>query len=517
MLAIGAGGLDVAVAMGGGLFHLKVPTIMGIKLIGALPNFVSAKDIILEILRRIDVKGGVGKILEYFGPGVKTLLVPERATIANMGAETGATTSIFPSDELTKEFLKLQGREDQWIAISEGDDGDYDEIIEINLSDLVPLVAQPHSPGNITNISEIEGLEVDQIAIGSCTNSSLKDMMTVAALLNGKKIHDNVTLGISPGSRQVLDELARNGDLRRMISAGARILEAACGPCIGMGFAPRTDAICVRTFNRNFYGRSGTKTAQVYLTSPETAVATALYGKLTDPRKLGKYPIIHLPEKIHIDDSMILEPANDPSKIEIIRGPNINPLPDFLPLNDDLSLKIILKVQDNITTDHIMPAGAKILPFRSNLSEISKFVFEQVDPTFPTRSLEARNIGGGIIIGGENYGQGSSREHAALAPRFLGIKAIISKSLARIHRDNLINFGIIPFVFTNINDYGMLEDGDILEFKDIRKALSDESDPINVINISKGFTFNVSCDLSKRERAIILTGGKLNYTKELNK
>jgi len=515
MIAIGAGGLDVAVAMGGGLFYLKAPKIIGIKLTGNLPEFVSAKDVILEILRRIDVKGGVGNILEYFGPGVQTLIVPERATITNMGAETGATTSIFPSDEVTREFLRLQGREDQWIAIPEGTEGDYDEIIEINLSELVPLVAKPHSPGKVVPISEIEGMKVDQVAIGSCTNSSLKDMMTVAALLKDKKIDKNIVLGISPGSRQVLDELSKTGRLSDLISAGARILETACGPCIGMGFAPKNDAICVRTFNRNFYGRSGTKTAEIYLTSPETAAATALHGKLTDPRKLGESPKIELREKINIDDSMIIEPSEDPSTVEIIRGPNIAPLPDFQPLSDDLTVKILLKVEDNITTDHIMPAGAKILPLRSNLPKISEYVFEQVDPTFSARSIEAKGDGGGTIIGGENYGQGSSREHAALAPMYLGIKTVITKSFARIHRDNLINFGIIPFTFIDGDDYDKLKQNDLLEIKGLIKLISDNHKPIKIQNVTQGYTFDITYDLSERERNILIAGGKLNYTKNL--
>ena len=516
MIAIGAGGLDVAIAMGGGLFYLKTPKIIGIKLTGELPDFVSAKDIILEVLRKIGVKGGVGKILEYFGPGLKTLSVPERSTITNMGAETGATTSIFPSDEITKEFLKLQGREEQWIEIPEGSDKDYDEVIEINLSELVPLVSKPHSPGKVVPISEIEGLNVDQVAIGSCTNSSLKDMLTVAALLKDKKIHKNIVLGISPGSRQVFNELAKNDGLADIISAGARILETACGPCIGMGFAPKTDAICVRTFNRNFFGRSGTKSAEVYLVSPETAVATAILGKLTDPRKLKDYPKIKLPSKLEIDDSMILEPASYPNSVDIIRGPNIAPLPEFEPLPENISIKVLIKVEDNITTDHIMPAGAKILPFRSNLPKISEFVFEQIDSTFSNRALEAKKSGGGTIIAGENYGQGSSREHAALAPMFLGIETVITKSFARIHRDNLINFGIIPFTFVNEDDYNRLKTNDTLEIRGVSEALKNNINPIEVKNTTQDFEFDVSYDLSEREREIILAGGKLNYTKNLS-
>ncbi|MHA1758472.1 MAG: aconitate hydratase [Promethearchaeota archaeon] len=514
MIAIGAGGLDVAVAMGGGPFYLKTPEIVGIELKGQLNEFVSAKDVILEILRRIDVKGGVGKILEYFGPGIKTLSVPERATITNMGAETGATTSIFPSDEITKKFLKLQGREEHWIEIPEASRDDFSTIIEIDLSEIEPLAAEPHSPGNVVPIKEIEGIKVDQVAIGSCTNSSLKDMLTVAALLKGKKIHKDVVLGISPGSRQVLIELAKDGALADIIAAGARILESACGPCIGMGFAPKTNGISIRTFNRNFYGRSGTKSAKVYLVSPETAVATAIFGKITDPRKLGAYPKINLPDRIELDDSMIIEPAKNPEEIEIIRGPNISPLPEFLPMPEDLHIKILIKVEDNITTDHIMPAGAKILPYRSNLPKISEFVFEQIDPSFSRRALENKSKGGGLIIGGENYGQGSSREHAALAPHYLGIKIVLAKSFARIHRDNLINFGILPLKFKNKNDYNRLKENDEIEVKDIRELLKSNEKVFKIRNLTQKYDFEVEHDLSIREKEIILAGGKLNYTRE---
>ncbi|TFG24626.1 MAG: aconitate hydratase [Promethearchaeota archaeon] len=513
MIAIGAGGLDVAVAMGGGLFYLKTPKIIGIKLTGSLPQFVSAKDVILEILRRIDVKGGVGKILEYFGPGVKTLSVPERATITNMGAETGATTSIFPSDERTKEFLHLQNRENEFIEIPEGTEKDYDEIIEIDLKDLVPLMAKPHSPGNIVPISDLEGIKVDQVVIGSCTNSSLKDMLTVAALLKDKKIYRDVNLGISPGSKQVLFHLAKISGLSDIISAGARILESACGPCIGMGFAPNSDAVSIRTFNRNFYGRSGTESAQIYLCSPESAVATALYGKITDPRKIGAYPEIEIPVALEIDDSMIIDPAKDPKTVDIIRGPNIIPLPEIKPLSENITVRVLIKVKDDITTDHILPAGAKILPFRSNLPKISEFVFKQVDPTFSERALQTKEEGGGVIIGGENYGQGSSREHAALAPMYLGVKFVIAKSLARIHRDNLINFGIIPFTFKTNKDYNTLKKNDILELSDIRKKIEENLKIIPITNISQKYTIEVQHDLSDREREIILAGGKLNYTR----
>lgn len=515
MLAIGSGGLDAAVVMGGGLFYLKAPNIVGIKLSGALPDFVSAKDVILEVLRRINVKGGVDCILEYFGPGVRTLSVPERATITNMGAETGATTSIFPSDDRTKEFLQLQLREEQWIEISEGDDSDFFKVIEVNLSELVPLVAKPHSPGNVVPVSEIEGIKVDQVAIGSCTNSSLKDMLTISSLLKDQKIHKDTVLGISPGSRQVLIEMSKNGTLANILSSGARLLETACGPCLGIGFAPKSNAVSVRTYNRNFYGRSGTESAKIYLTSPETAVASAIFGKITDPRKLGKFPDIRLPTSIDIDDSMIIEPPTNSDNVEIIRGPNIAPLPDFNPLPDDLlNIKVLIKVGDNITTDDIIPAGAKILPFRSNLPRISEFVFKQVDPAFAARALKSKESGGGIIIGGENYGQGSSREHAALAPMYLGINVVVSKSFARIHRDNLINVGILPLVFTEWSAYDKIEMNDILEIKNLRNALLGAKKTISINNNTQKLEFTVEHDLSEREREIILAGGKLNYTKK---
>lgn len=515
MIAIGAGGLDVAVAMGGGPFYLKTPKILGIKLIGSLPEFVSAKDVILEVLRRIDVKGGVGKILEYFGPGVKTLSVPERATITNMGAETGATTSIFPSDENTKEFLKMERRDDKWVGIPAGSQEDFDEIIEIDLSQLEPLIATPHSPGNIKTVSELEGMKVDQVAIGSCTNSSLKDMLIVAELLKGKHIHEDTVLGISPGSRQVLLELAKEGKLANMIGAGARILESACGPCIGMGFAPKTDAVSLRTFNRNFFGRSGTKTADLYLVSPETAVAAALNGKITDPRKLGEYPKFNLPLKLEIDDSMILEPSKSPEQVEIIRGPNVAPLPELKPLPDDLKdIKVLIKLADNITTDHIMPAGAKILPFRSNLPKISEFVFGQIDESFSKRALEQKEKGGAAIVAGENYGQGSSREHAALAPMYLGIKVVLTRSFARIHHDNLVNFGILPLIFIDSDSLQKIEDGDLIDINNIRQILESGNNIFKIYNKTKDIFLEAKANLSDREKRIILAGGKLNYTKE---
>ena len=516
MLAIGSGGLDTAVAMGGGLFYLKTPNIIVIKFIGALPDFVSAKDVILEILRRMGVKGALDCILEYFGPGVNTLSVPERATITNMGAETGATTSIFPSDNRTKEFLKLECREDHWIEILEGKESDFSKVIEINLSELVPLVAKPHSPGNVVPVSEVEGIKVDQVAIGSCTNSSLKDMLTVGALLKDQKIHKDTVLGISPGSRQVLIELSKNGTLTNILSSGARLLETACGPCLGIGFAPKTNAVSVRTYNRNFFGRSGTASAKIYLTSPETAVASAIFGEITDPRKLGKYPVIKLPNSLEIDDSMVIDPSIDSENIEIIRGPNIAPLPEFNPLPEALlNTKVLIKVGDNITTDDIMPAGAKVLPFRSNLPRISDFVFKPVDPTFAARALENKKSGGGIIIGGDNYGQGSSREHAALAPMYLGIKAIISKSFARIHRDNLINCGILPLMFADKRNFDKIKLNDILDLKNVRDSLNKAEKILTIKNLTQELEFNVENDLSDREREIILAGGKLNYTQQL--
>ncbi len=511
-IAIGVGGLDVAVAMGGGLFYLKTPTIVGIKLTGQLTDYVTAKDVILELLRRVNVKGGRGKILEYFGPGVKTLSVPERATITNMGAETGATTSIFPSDEITKSFLKLEKREDQWVEIPEGTEGDYDEIIEIDLSTVEPLVAKPHSPGNVVPISELYGMKVDQVAIGSCTNSSLKDLETVGALLKGRKIAPHTVLAIAPGSRQVLEQIANDGALGHIVSAGARILESACGPCIGMGFAPKTDATVVRTFNRNFYGRTGNKSANAYLVSPEVAVAAAVYGEITDPKKLGPYPAFTFPEEIHIDDSMILEPPADGKDVEIIRGPNIAPLHPFEPLPEDFNnIEVVIKVEDDITTDHIMPAGAKILPLRSNLPEISKYVFEQVDPEFYNRALAAKEQGGGAIIAGDNYGQGSSREHAALAPMYLGVKFKITKSFARIHRDNLINSGIVPLTFVNPADYDAIAQGDKLSIKGLASALKAGTTPIIVRNDTQNKDIQVTYDMSERDRQIVIAGGKLNY------
>ncbi len=506
-LAIGAGGLDVAIAMGGGIFYLDTPKVVGVRLTGRLRAWVSAKDIILEMLRRFDVKGGVGKVYEYFGDGVKTLSVPERATITNMGAELGATTSIFPSDDVTKDYLKMQEREKDWVEMHHDSDSDFSEIIELDLAKIEPLVAKPHSPGNVASLKELEGMKVDQVIVGSCTNSSFRDLMVVATILKGKKINPNVSFCVLPGSRQVYSMIARNGALADLISAGARILESACGPCIGMGQAPRSGGVTVRTFNRNFEGRCGTKDAKAYLCSPEVAVAAALYGQFTNPEKLGGYPIIPH-DKPMIDDSMIVKPPKDGSKIEIIRGPNIKPLPQMKPLDDEIRKEVLIKVQDNVTTDHIMPAGAQILPLRSNIPAISEFVFSQIDPSFPKRAKEK---GGGFIIGGENYGQGSSREHAAIAPLYLGVKAVIVKSWARIHKGNLVNFGIVPLTFEDPKDYDRIAQGDMLEIKDLRDAI--KKGIITIRDSTKGFDFNAKVDVSGRAMDVLLDGGEINHVK----
>lgn len=505
--AMGAGGLDVAAAMAGSTFRIKFPKVVGIKLEGSLNNWVSAKDIILEVLRRIDVKGGVGKVLEYMGSGVKTLSVPDRATITNMGTETGCTTSIFPSDEITKAFLIAQGREDQWVEIIPDENAQYDEIIEINLNELEPMIALPHSPGNVKKVREVQGIKVDQVAIGSCTNSSLRDLKVVANTLKGKTISDNLHVTISPGSRQVVEHLVDSGEMKYLVQSGARILENSCGPCIGMGSAPCSSGVSVRTFNRNFPGRSGTKDADVYLASPEVAAACALTGVITDPRDLGEYPAIHMPEKFFVNDNMTLPPlcAEEAKKVEISRGPNIKPLPGFESLPDVLEGSALLKVEDNITTDHIMPAGAKILPLRSNIPEISKHVFEAVDESFPDRAIKS---GGGFIIGGDNYGQGSSREHAALAPKYLGIKAVIVKSFARIHLANLVNFGIVPLTFTNPADYDRIELGD-----NIKIIIGDLRSEIKLLNTTKGFEIELSHTLSNLDSEILKVGGKLPWIK----
>lgn len=507
--AIGAGGLDVAVAMAGMPYRIKYPTITGIKLTGKLPDWVSAKDVILEVLRRIDVKGGVGKVLEYFGPGVKTLSVPERATITNMGTETGATTSVFPSDEVTRSFMEAQARGDQWVPLEADADAGYDEIIEIDLSEVEPLVAIPHSPGNVKPVREIAGMEVQQVAIGSCTNSSLRDLKKVANILKGHTIADNLHLTINPGSRQVVEHLIESGEMRYLVAAGARILENACGPCIGMGAAPSSQGISIRTFNRNFEGRSGTKDAEIFLVSPEVAAATAINGVLTDPRDLGDCPQIEMPRRFIINDNMFLPPLQSEQQsanlVEIMRGPNIKPLPDFPPLPDTLKGEVLIKVGDNITTDHIMPAGAKILPLRSNIPEISKYVFEAVDPSFPHRALDK---GGGFIIGGENYGQGSSREHAALAPKYLGVKAVIVKSFARIHLANLINFGIVPLTFKDPADYDSIDLADKLEV-----IIGELRDDVELRNLTKDTEIELTHSLSQLDAEILKTGGKLSWVK----
>lgn len=509
MIAIGSGGLDVAVAMAGGPFYLTMPRIVLVRLTGRLNPWVSAKDVILELLRRLSVKGGVGKIIEYGGEGVKGLSVPERATITNMGAELGATTSVFPSDELTLDFLRAQGRDDVWTDIQADPDAEYDDIIEIDLSTLEPMVAQPHQPDRVVKVKDIEGLRVDQVLVGSCTNSSYRDLMTLAAILRGKTVHPNVSAGVSPGSRQVLEMIARNGALADLIRSGVRILEATCGACIGMGQAPPSGGVSVRTFNRNFEGRSGTPNAQIYLASPEVAGAAMLTGCLTDPRTLGDPVTIEMPERYIIDDGMIIPPSDRPEDVEIIRGPNIKTLPLRNPLPGSITGRVLLKVSDNITTDHIMPAGAKILPLRSNIPAIAEHVFEGVDPEFAAR---AKQQGGGFIIGGENYGQGSSREHAALAPMYLGVKGVIAKSFARIHRANLVNFGIVPLTFVDAADYDGVEQGDELAIADISKTLGER--PILMVeNLSKGSWFEVRHDLSPRQIEIILAGGMLNYMK----
>lgn len=509
-LAMGAGGLDVAVAMGGEAFHLAMPRVHGVRLTGALSPWVSAKDVILEMLRRFTVKGGVGKVIEYFGEGVATLSVPERATITNMGAELGATTSIFQSDERTREYLVRQGREEVWRELSGDDDAEYDFLEEIDLSSLEPMVARPHSPDNVCPVSEVAGTKVHQVIVGSCTNSSYRDLNVVASILKGRKVHPSVSFVVTPGSRQVLEEIARSGALADIISAGARVIESACGPCIGMGQAPPSGAVSIRTFNRNFEGRSGTIDAQVYLVSPEVAVAAALKGVVTDPRELGEIPEIRDPDRFKIDDSMILAPSDRPDEVEIVRGPNIQPLPLRGALEDRLEAKILLKVGDNITTDHIMPAGAKILPLRSNIPAISEYVFSRVDPNFAKRAKEA---GGGAIIGGGNYGQGSSREHAALAPMYLGIKFVIARSFARIHKANLVNFGILPLEFESEADYDSLTDGETLVVEGVRETIR-EGKNLVLKRENGGGEIKVSFDLSQREREILLAGGLLNLVRE---
>ena len=513
MIAIGAGGLDVAVAMGGGAYYITYPKIVKINLTGKLSPWVSAKDVILEVLRRMSVKGGVGKVIEYCGEGVKTLTVPERATITNMGAELGATTSIFPSDETTLAFLKAQDRADVWSELKADDDAVYDEQIDIDLSQLVPLAACPHSPDNVKSVNEIGKLKIDQVCIGSCTNSSYVDMMKVAHILKGKTVDPSVSLAIAPGSKQVLNMIAENGALADMIAAGARILESACGPCIGMGQSPNSKGVSLRTFNRNFEGRSGTKDGQIYLVSPEMAAVSALTGYLTDPRTLGDMPEFKLPEHFKINDNMVVPPADeaDMDSVEVLRGPNIKPFPQTSPLDDSIDCQVSLKVGDNITTDHIMPAGAKILPLRSNIPAISQHCFTVCDEDFPRR---AKNMGKSIIVGGSNYGQGSSREHAALAPLYLGIKAVLVKSFARIHRANLINSGILPLTFVNEADYDKINQGDEIVLADVRADVEADMSKLTVVNKTTGVEIPVLCELTGRTKDIILAGGLLDYTRE---
>ena len=514
MLAMGAGGLDVAVAMGGGAYYISMPKMVRINLTGKLSPWVSAKDVILEVLRRMTVKGGVGKIIEYGGEGVAALTVPERATITNMGAELGATTSIFPSDSVTRAFLKAQGRENDWIELLPDADAKYDETLEIDLSSLVPMAACPHSPDTVKTIAEIGAVKVDQVCIGSCTNSSYLDLMRVASILKGKTVHPDVSLAIAPGSKQVYNMLAQNGALADLISSGARILECACGPCIGMGQSPNSKGISLRTFNRNFEGRSGTADGQIYLVSPETAAASAIAGVFTDPRTLGEESTIALPTQFLINDNMVVPPASaeDANEVEIVRGPNIKPFPTTEPLEETVRAKALLKVGDNITTDHIMPAGAKILPYRSNIPYLSNFCFAVCDKEFPARCKEH---GKGIIIGGSNYGQGSSREHAALVPLYLGVKAVIVKSFARIHCANLANAGILPLVFEDEDVYTKIDQMDELEISDVKGAIA-KGDTIIVKNLTKGFTFETQAMLSDRQRSIILAGGLLNYTRDMS-
>lgn len=510
MLAMGAGGLDVALAMAGGAYYINVPKVCKVNIIGSFKPMVTGKDVVLEVLRRLTVKGGVSRIFEYGGEGIKNLSVPQRATITNMGAELGATTSIFPSDERTLEFFKAQGREEDWFEFKADEDAVYDEEITIDLNTLEPLAAMPHSPDNVKKVSEIGKIKVDQVAIGSCTNSSYEDLMKVAKILKGKKVHPDVSLVIAPGSRQVMEMIARNGALADIISSGARILENGCGPCIGMGQAPGTNGVSLRTFNRNFYGRSGTLSAKVYLVSPETAAVSAIKGVLTDPRELETDLCINMPERFIVDDSMILKPAEDGTKVEVKRGPNIKPFPINKELGEKIEGKILIKVEDNITTDHIMPSNSKLLPFRSNIPYLSQFCFNTIDTEFPKR---AKNLGGGFIIAGENYGQGSSREHAALAPLYLGVRGVIAKSFARIHKANLINNGIVPLEFKNEADYNEVDPLDELVIDNIKEALTKGS--VKVKNISKNSEFEVLIDLTEKEIQVIKAGGRLNYVKKL--
>ena len=510
MLAMGAGGLDVAVAMGGGAYYITMPKMYKVNLTGRLRPYVTAKDVSLELLRILSVKGGVGAIIEWGGEGIATLSVPERGTITNMGTELGATTSIFPSDEVTRKFLAAQGREEDYVPVSSDPDAEYDKIIDIDLGTLKPMIACPHSPDNVVAVETLKDVKVDQVCIGSCTNSSLYDMLKVAAMLKGKTIHPSVSLSVSPGSRQVLTMLSDCGALSDILASGARLLECACGPCIGMGFSPNSGGVSLRTFNRNFLGRSGTRDGQVYLVSPETAVASALTGYITDPTTIDQPLHVTMPEKFLVNDSAVLPPlpADKAADAEVLRGPNIKEFPKSKPFADSLTAKLVLKVGDNITTDHIMPAGAKILPYRSNIPYLSKFCFEVCDPTFAER---AKAAGDGIVVGGSNYGQGSSREHAALVPMYLGIRCVIAKSFARIHVANLINAGILPVTFENPEDYDKLNQDAVLTISDISGGMEQGR---LAVTADDGFKFYVNCALTERQRAILMAGGLLNYTKE---
>ncbi len=512
MLAIGAGGLDVAVAMGGGAYYLAMPRVLEVRLTGALSPGVTAKDVILEVLRRLTVKGGVGKVVEYTGPGVATLTVPERATITNMGAELGATSSIFPSDENTRAFLRAQGRESDFVSLAADEGAAYDESIAIDLAALEPMAACPHSPDNVKTLAEIGAIRVDQVCIGSCTNSSYADMMKVARILKGRTVHPDTSLTISPGSKQVMTMLAQNGALADMIAAGARILESACGPCIGMGQSPATNAVSLRSFNRNFYARSGTASADVYLASPETCAASAVFGALTDPRTLGVDLSVEMPERFEASDNLVVPPveAGHEDEIEVVRGPNIQPFPVNVALPERLAGETLLVMGDNITTDHIMPSNAKLLPFRSNIPHLSDYCLAPVDPDFPARAKEKK---GGFLVAGQNYGQGSSREHAALVPLYLGIKAVLAKSFARIHQANLINSGILPLTFVNEDDAEIFAQGDEIAIENVRGQIQG-GDVLTVRNVTKNHDISVKLELSPRLKAIVLAGGLLNYTRE---
>jgi len=518
MIAIGAGGLDVAVAMAGGPFYLTYPKIIKINLTGELKPWVSAKDVVLKVLEKFTTKGNVGCVFEYGGPGVKTLNVPARATITNMGAECGVTTSVFPSDEVTKQFLKAQDRENDWIELKADPDAEYDEIVEINLSEIEPLASTPHSPGNISKVRELEGMDVDQVCVGSCTNSSYRDLMTVAKIVEGKTVHPKVSFVVAPGSRQVIQNIQKDSGLQSIINSGARLAEAACGFCIGNSQSPKTDSVTLRTSNRNFLGRSGTKSANAYLVSPETAAATVLTGKFTDPRnleKLGiKYPDVEMPKEFLIDDSMFIFPDEVKEKVEIYRGPNIGDPPASNPLSEKIDGKVTIKVEDKITTDHIIPAGSK-MKYRSNVPKYSEFLFEVVDPTFHDRAKEIRDSGkDNIIIAGESYGQGSSREHAALCPMYMGVKAIVAKSMERIHEANLLNFGIIPLKFVNEEDYDSIEQGDELELPNVKKEI-ETGEKVTVKNKTKGTEFKANYTLSDRQKKVLLEGGTLAYMKNI--